>query len=155
MCFPKSYQKPLVCSYWNIQGYKSKIVGNKLNDPEFLKIISGSDIVSLAELHADKEVYIPGFKSIKQKIRGKLFKGPKIEGGIGVFVRTEISHLVQAVPNKNNDSIWIKLKKSYTRKERIYILAPTTVVPRDIKTIIRVIFLQILTRRLICFRKKG
>ena len=113
MCISKSYQKPVICSYWNIQGYKSKIVGNKLNDPEFQKIISGSDIVGLAELHADRELYISGFKSVKQKIRGEIFKrGPKIAGGIGVFVRNEISHLVQVVPNKNKDSIWIKLRKN-------------------------------------------
>ena len=87
------------------------MVGNKLKDPEFLKVIAHSDIVGLVELHADKELFLPGFKSVKQKIREKNFKGPKIAGGIGLFVRNEISHLVQVVPNKNNDSIWIKLKK--------------------------------------------
>ena len=39
-------------------------MGNKLKDPEFLNIISGSDIVGLAELHED-ELFIPGFKSLK------------------------------------------------------------------------------------------
>ena len=122
MCISKSYQKPVICSYWNIQGYKSKIVGNKLNDPEFQKIISGSDIVGLAELHADRELYIPGFKSVKQKTRENFFKGPKIAGGIGVFVRNEISHLVQVVPNKNKDSIWIKLRKNtIAESDDIYI----------------------------------
>ena len=103
--FSKPYQRPLICSYWNI-------AGNKLKDPEFLNIISGSDIVGLAEFHADKEVFIPGFKSLKQKIREKQFKGPKIAGGRWLFVRNKIAHLVQAVPNKNNDSIWIKLRKN-------------------------------------------
>ena len=56
--------------------------------------------MGLAELHADKELCIPGFKSLKQKIREKKCKGPKIAGGIGLFVRNEIAHLVQAVPNK-------------------------------------------------------
>ena len=68
-CYSKPYQTPLICSYWNIEGYKSKIVGNKLKYPEFLNIISGSDIVGLVKLHADKELVIPGFKSLKQKIR--------------------------------------------------------------------------------------
>ena len=113
MCLSKSYQRPIVCSYWNIQGYKSKIVGNKLEDPEFLNIISGSDILGIAELHANIEVSIPGFKCMKQKIRGKKFKGPKIAGGIGFFVRNEISHYVQVVPNSNIDSIWIKLQKKF------------------------------------------
>ena len=34
-----------------------------------------------------------------------------MHGGIGVFVRHELSHIVQHVPNKNEDSIWIKMKK--------------------------------------------
>ena len=121
MCYAKFYQRPLICSYWNIEGHHSKIVGNKLNDPEFLKMISGSDIVGLGEIHADKEVSIPGFKSVKQKIREKKFKGPKISGGIGLFVKREISHIVQAVPNKNNDSIWIKLKKKFLQENNVYI----------------------------------
>ena len=90
MCNGKSYQRPLICSYWNIEGHNSKIVGNKFNDPEFLKMISESDIIGLGEIHADKEVSIPGFKSVKQKIREKNFKGPKISGGIGLFVKREI-----------------------------------------------------------------
>ena len=57
-----------------------------------------------------------------QKIREKFFKGPKIAGGLGVFVREEIDHLVQVVPNNNEDSIWIKLKKEASNeKEDIYI----------------------------------
>ena len=122
MCYSKPYQRRLICSYWNIEGYKSKIVGNKLKDPEFLKLISGSDILGLAELHADKELSIPGFKSVKQKIREKKFKGPKIAGGLGIFVREEIDHLIQVVPNNNDDSIWIKLKKEASNeKEDIYL----------------------------------
>ena len=36
----------------------------------------------------------------------------KFLGGlIGVFVRNELSHIVHHVPNDNEDSIWIKLKK--------------------------------------------
>ena len=69
MSYSTPYQRPLVCTYWNIQGYKSKIIGNKLNE-----ILAGSDIVELAEIHADKEVPIPGFKSLKQKIREKKSK---------------------------------------------------------------------------------
>ena len=78
--------------------------------------------MGLAELHADKELSLPGFVSIKQKIREKKFKGPKIAGGIGVFVRKEISHIVQAVSNKNDDSIWIKLKKKYICEENDIII---------------------------------
>ena len=59
-----------MCSHWNIEGHKSAIVGNKLEDPEFLNIISKSDIVALTELHADdEEVGIPGYNCLKFKKR--------------------------------------------------------------------------------------
>ena len=58
-------------------------MGNKLNDPEFLEIISDMDIVGLAEIQSGGNVFVPGFVCKKQKIREKKFKGPKIAGGGG------------------------------------------------------------------------
>ena len=78
---------------------------------EFLGKISDCDIVALSEIHSDKELSLPGFISIKQKIRKKLHGGPKIAGGIGIFVKEEFKHLIQLIPNENQDSIWIKIKK--------------------------------------------
>ena len=88
MSLANYHQKPLTCSYWNIHGYKSKIVGNKLYDPQFLKVVSKSDvIIGLGELHAKEEIFIPGFISLKQKNTVKKHKGPKLGGGIAVLVR--------------------------------------------------------------------
>ena len=67
-------------AYWNIHGSTSKIIGNKLSDLEFLDEIKGCDIVGLAELHIEKEVSLPGFKLLKQKIRKKIHRGPNIAG---------------------------------------------------------------------------
>ena len=53
-------------SLWNIHGYKSQYIGNKLNDPEFLELLEGRDIVGIGELHAKEEVSIPGFVNKKQ-----------------------------------------------------------------------------------------
>ena len=99
----------LSIAFWNIHGHKSSYLGNKLSDPEFLNLLEGKDIIGLGELHAEGEVSIPGFVSKKQKIREKKINGPKVAGGIGVFVREEISHRVQAIENSNEDSIWIKI----------------------------------------------
>ena len=108
--------------FWNIHGHKSQSVGDKLNDPEFLDILSSRNIVGLGELHAEEEVSIQGFINKKQKIREKKCKGPKVAGGIDVFVREEIDHLVQVVDNNNEDSIWIKIKKEVSKeKEDIYL----------------------------------
>ena len=78
MCYAKPHQEPIRCSYWNINGYKS--IGNKLSDPQFFEVVSGCDILELIEIHADEEIFVPGFKLIKQKIREKKFKGQNIAG---------------------------------------------------------------------------
>ena len=94
--------------YWNIHGISSRVNGEKHKDPRFIEIISDYDVVCLSELHSDKEIYVPGFTSMKQKIRTKRHKGPKISGGIGVFIRRSIAKNFQVIPNKNEDSIWLR-----------------------------------------------
>ena len=97
--------------YWNIHGIKSEIIQNKLLDPEFINKLNNSDIVALSELHTEeKELFLPGYKFKKHKIRRKTHKGPKIGGGIAVFVKECISDLVHVVPNTNENSVWVKLK---------------------------------------------
>ena len=108
-------------SFWNIHGYKSQYIGNKLIDPEFLELLEGRDIVGIGELHAKEEVSIPGFVNKKQKIRAKNFNGPKVAGGIAVFVREEIDHLVKVVENKNEDSIWIRIINENSDGEDVYL----------------------------------
>ena len=71
-CLYESVKCVKPCSkicYWNIHVWSSKIIGNKLTDSEFLGKISDCDIVALSEIHSDKELSLPGFISIKQKIR--------------------------------------------------------------------------------------
>ena len=101
-------------TFWNIHGYTSKIIGNKFFDDEFLGTFGQDHIVALAELHMDSAPSIPGFTLIPQKIRKKIHKGPKISGGLALFAKTEYAHLVKLVQNKNEDSIWVKLRKEDT-----------------------------------------
>ena len=107
----------LKCIYWNIHGITSKILGDKTEDPEFLKTISECDIIGLSELHTDKPISIPGFSVIKQRIRPKHHKGPKIGGGLAVLIKHNIAHKFQLIPKNNIDSIWIKTSKTPQDKE--------------------------------------
>ena len=63
--------------YWNIHGWSSKIIGNKLADSEFSENNSDCGIVALSEIHSDKELSLPGFISLKQKNMKKTSWGPK------------------------------------------------------------------------------
>ena len=98
----------LRCLYWNLHGVSSKILGDKNNDPTFLKIVSSFDVIGISELHTKKVISIPGFYLKKQKFRPKRHKGPKIGGGIAVYVNQKVASSFRLIPNDNVDSIWIK-----------------------------------------------
>ena len=66
--------------YWNVHGHKSKCIGDKLCDSEFLSLLRGRDIVGIGELHAEGNVSIPGFINRKQKIREKNLKAQRLQG---------------------------------------------------------------------------
>ena len=55
------------CS-WNIQGYNSRIIGNKFEDKEFLENFSDTDVIGITETHMYDEILdkmsIPGFKRL-------------------------------------------------------------------------------------------
>ena len=98
----------LKCLYWNIHGIYSKILGEKNKDPHFLSIIQGFDVIAISELHTKVNIAIPGFLLKKQKFRPKNHKGPKIGGGIAVFIRQEIEKNFRLIPNDSVDSIWLR-----------------------------------------------
>ena len=109
--------------YWNIHGHKSETIPNKLVDREFLEKLKNSDIVAISETHTqNKDLSIPGYTLVKEKIRVKQNKGPKISGGLAVFVKDYLYRSVHVVPNTNENTIWLKLKPKDTKiSEDIYI----------------------------------
>ena len=46
-------------TFWNIHGHRSKLIGNKFSDDEFLNIFRNDHIVGLAELHIDSAPNMP------------------------------------------------------------------------------------------------
>ena len=89
---------------------KSPLIKDKLLDKEFLKKLQNSDIVT--ELRTEeKDLFIPGYKLFKQKVRKKTHKGPKVSGGIAVFSKESLFDSTHVVPSTNENSVWIKLKK--------------------------------------------
>ena len=100
--------------FWNIHGQNTKTIGNKFADGDFLSICKEADLLGIVELHTNEKPSIKGFTLIKDKIRKKNHKGPKISGGVAVFAKAEIAHMVQHVRTNNEDSIWVKLPKEET-----------------------------------------
>ena len=124
-------------------------------DSDFLEKIANCDSVALSELHSDKELSLPGFISIKQKIRKKLHKGPKISGGIGIFVKEDCEHLVQVLPNENQDSIWVKIKKETCGEPEDIIIGSFYVSPEGKKGASSTDFFTSMNKEMNLFKNKG
>ena len=113
-------------SSWNINGYNSKLLGNKLCDVDFLNEIEGRDIVGLCETHIHESILdklaIPGYVRVAYKNKQLKTKMNKGHGGLAVFVKEHLLRYVVPQINKNEDSIWIKIKKEILdRKEDIFL----------------------------------
>ena len=114
--FRKVHPHDLNISFWNINGCKSRIVGNKLADPDFLEEVHKCDIVGIGETHIHDEILeelsIPGFILLKYKNRKKSTRNNKSFGGIAIFVKPEIKNIVHPIETENQDIIWFKMKKT-------------------------------------------
>ena len=110
-----SYFTNLNMSFWNINGYKSSIFGNKFTDPDFVEEIQKSDFVGMGETHIHdgilEELVIPGFVLLKNRKGLKCLRSPKSYGGIAVFVKPETQNLFHPVETENQDIIWVKIDK--------------------------------------------
>ena len=102
-------------TFWNIQGIKSKIVGNKLADPDFLNEVKNADIIGLAETHIHEEILdeliIPGFVPLDFKNRPKNAKSNISSGGIAIFAKEPFQSVIQPIYTENQDIVWIKFGK--------------------------------------------
>ena len=111
--------------FWNIQGYTSQILGNKLLSAEFLSEIEGSDIVGLAETHIHEQILpeldIPGYIRLHYKNRKSHSNGKCGSGGLAIFCKTEISEFINVSKNAHDDVIWIKKRDLYGGGEDTYL----------------------------------
>ena len=85
---------PIQISCWNINGFRSTIIGDKLSDKSFLEAVKNDDVIALVETHnTDKNdtLSIPGYKRIKVKNRPKTNKSNKNGGGLAYFAKPNIS----------------------------------------------------------------
>ena len=104
----------LKLGFWNIEGYNSKIIGNKLIHSDFLETFRDRDIIGLVETHIHNLVLdkltIPGFSRIQFLSRGANSKG-KGSGGIALFCKPSILKYATPLASNNEDVIWLKIDK--------------------------------------------
>lgn len=111
---------------WNIHGFKSRQLGNKLHSEDFLKVIKDQDFVGLTETHIHDEILedlnIPGYKRLSYKNRKKNQKSHNASGGIAIFVKENLTRLFTQISVTDEDTIWVKIRKEAIKTaEDIYI----------------------------------
>lgn len=83
--------KYLRITHWNIGGINSDNYGNKFEDPDFLKLINGEDIIAITETHIGEnyKLSIPGYV-VKRKVRKKSKRAKKHSGGIALIIKKRV-----------------------------------------------------------------
>ena len=123
MINPKYFKHFDSCPYtlkfscWNIQGFKSRLLGNKFQDPDFLSEIKNSNVVGISETHIYDDILdeldVAGYKRLEYKNRKQFKKANKSSGGIAIFAKNEIAYLFEPFKTDNKDIIWMKMKKKF------------------------------------------
>ena len=102
-------------SCWNIQGYNSSLFGNKFLEHDFLEQLATTDIIGLCETHIHDDVLseldIANFTRLGYKNCKRAKKANKAPGGIAIFARQNVANMTESYKTKNNDVIWIKIKR--------------------------------------------
>ena len=122
---------PIQISAWNINGSRSRIIGEKLSDNSFLNEVKNDDIIALIETHNNDKndtLSIPGYKRVKVKNRPTIKDNGKNSGGLAYFAKPEIFKHITPINNDNKDTIWIKIKKEIL-DQRHYVYVGTVYLP--------------------------
>ena len=87
--------RPLRLGLWNLNGYNSRTLGNKLKTKEFLNIVNKHDFFALVETHAtyDSELAVNNFKHFV-KCRNK--SGKRTFGGLSLFINQKLAKLTES-----------------------------------------------------------
>ena len=120
-------------SFWNLHGYKSRLIGNKLRDTDFLHEIKDSHVIGLAETHVHDgimdDLIIPGYKLLSYKNGKKNLKSKTAPGGLAIFIKESFINKFTEVKTEDENTIWIKMKKELVGYEEDIFLGTSYLSP--------------------------
>ena len=126
--------KNILHKYLNLLTYNVEGLKTKLNDPSFLKLIEGYDIITLVETWLDgkQKLNLEGFWDYSQ-IRPKHGNAIRHSGGITVLVRNYLRPGIKVIRNEKG-FIWLKMLKAFFKLENdVFICA--TYIPSENTTL--------------------
>ena len=106
----------LNCATLNICGLK-----RRLHYPDFCELVNKYDINCVCETKLDKydSIELHGFTFISQCRKQKIIRK---SGGLGVFVRNELSEFITQEDSESDYIMWLKINKTASKtNEDLYI----------------------------------
>ena len=106
--------------FWNLNGFNSNILGNKLKTNDFLSIINKHDIFALVETHAsyETEMNISKLKHFSKCSNQSINRSSE---RLSLFINQKLAKGVTHTQSENKNIIWCRLEETYLNFHRIYI----------------------------------
>ena len=151
--------KTLLIGTWNINGFRSKVFGNKFEQQDVQNIIKNYDIIGFTETHTSNDITLslPGFSVPFTKNRPKIGSQKKLSGGIAVFVKDYLidSKSICQVQTNNQNVIWLKLKKEKFNEGEDIFIGTFYLSPENYETNKKLNYMEDLEREIFKFASKG
>ena len=98
---------------WNVNG----LTEDKLQDDDFLNLISGYDVIFLYEswTREDSKIEIPGYSSYNFYRTFQHGRARRCSGGVVVYIRQHYQDSIELVKNSHDTIIWLKLDRTFFR----------------------------------------
>ena len=151
--------KTLLIGTWNINGFRSKVFGNKFEQQDVQNIIKKYDIIGFTETHTSNDISLslPGFSVPFTKNRPKIGSHKKLSGGIAVLVKDYLidSKSICQVQTNNQNAIWLKLKKEKFNEDEDIFIGTFYLSPENYETNKKLNYMEDLEREIFKFASKG
>ena len=104
----------------------------KLQYPELKEFFNAYDMICLTETKLDDfdNISIPGFPYLYQKRKQRYLRK---SGGIGVFLRNDLSPLFEKIITRSDYVLWLKLEKQISKLDKDFIFGVLYVPPAQSK----------------------
>ena len=96
---------------WNINGLSSKSLGNKLRDPDCLRMINNFDFIILSETWKSVSIDLEGFNIVSTSAL-KNRKCGRSSGGLALIFKSNFNDWI-SVEKESPNFLWFKSRRVY------------------------------------------
>ena len=114
---------------WNINGLSSKSLGNKLRDPDCLRMINNFDFIILSETWKSVSIDLEGFNIVSTSTL-KNRKCGRSSGGLALIFKSNFNDWI-SVEKESPNFLWFKIAKEYTKTEKDIYVCGTYIPPQN------------------------